>query len=496
MPPVNGLNILVKTDAINQDIISAIHNSYPEAVKQCKGIAKSFVGANRLQTSFNIWKWLKANIHYVKDVKGSQWVKLPNRFISDGSGDCKSYSLFTGAILGALNIPFSFRYTSYIPGSSIPTHIYVVTQDEKGQPIIIDGVYKAFNSQKAFEFNKDYPMNVSVLSGLEDNLYGISEDDYIGAVLSSCTPHEIRKAHRAITHINKKSGVYGPDDIEDIGSLKTAVKKVTKAVSKAVPLKQVASKVATAVKADTKKIVSAVKKVAEASPKIALAPARGAYLLLLKENVHGFATKVMQKRNDPALKNRWENLGGSFNELIKAAESGAKKKSIFGVGVVGATASLASAAAIIAALAPILGKGETAPGTPAADSSSGSKVATLIKKATPFVKLGTNLLGSKAKVKTVQTLIPSAAGSKKDRLTALVNKGKQTLQAQAASSQAAELKTSSGGSSYGGGSSSGSSYSAASPEATEQLQETEQPGSNNTLLLIGAAAFTLYLISQ
>ncbi len=493
MPPVNGLNTLVKADAINSDIISAIHNAYPTAVKQSKGIAKSFVGSNRLQTSFNIWKWLKSNIHYVKDIKGSQWVKLPNRFISDGSGDCKSYSLFTAGILGALGIPFSFRYTSYIPGSSIPTHIYVVTQDENGTPIIIDGVYKSFNSQKAFEFKKDYPMNVSVLSGFDDyQINGISDDDYIGAVLDTSTPAEIAAAYRAITCINNRSGVYGPGDVEDIGALKDVVKKVAKKV--AAPVKKVSQAVA-------KKVVTAVKKVAEAGTKVTLAPARGAYLLLLRINVHGFAGKVLQKKNDSALKNRWENLGGDFKELIKNAEVGAKKKSIFGVGDPATITALASASAIIAALAPILGKGEKVPATAAPDSASGSKVAALIQKATPFIKAGSLLKG---KVGTkVETLTKKAQAAKSSLpvVAPVPSKGGVFNKAKAAvtaAKSASNITTASGGSSYSptSYSSGGSSAGSQSETFETDIQPSETGSSSNMLLLVGLGIGLLALTSK
>lgn len=69
--------------------------------------------------------------------------------------------------------------------------------------------------------------------------------------------------------------------------------------------------------------------------KVSLAPVRGAFLSLLLLNFRGFATKIMAiERNQPELKKRlksqWENqLGGAYDELIKAAQKAENKKPFF-----------------------------------------------------------------------------------------------------------------------------------------------------------------------
>lgn len=103
----------------------------------------------------------------------------------------------------------------------------------------------------------------------------------------------------------------------------------------------------------------------------ALAAPRGAYLLLVKFNVFGFASylgKVLDK--DPVgLKKRWNNLGGNFTELKNAIASGRNRPAIFnknarinGIGIgaepVTTGVTLASAAAIIAQLADVLAAGK------------------------------------------------------------------------------------------------------------------------------------------
>jgi len=95
--------------------------------------------------------------------------------------------------------------------------------------------------------------------------------------------------------------------------------------------------------------------------KIALAPARGSFLLLVGLNFMGLATRLKKAFTERAdqTQNWWKNLGGNPNELLRKTEQGAKKKRLLGdeiefpsegqIGVVAAAPAAATAAA-----APIL----------------------------------------------------------------------------------------------------------------------------------------------
>jgi hypothetical protein len=125
--------------------------------------------------------------------------------------------------------------------------------------------------------------------------------------------------------------------------------------------KRTASKVVTpAAPKEKKKIVL----------KIALAPARGSFLLLVGLNFMGLATKLKTAFDNRAdeTQNWWKNLGGNPNELLRKVEQGAKKKRIAAtdvefnsegqIGVVATTAATASvtAAPILIKLAEFLSK--------------------------------------------------------------------------------------------------------------------------------------------
>lgn len=97
--------------------------------------------------------------------------------------------------------------------------------------------------------------------------------------------------------------------------------------------------------------------------KIALAPARGSFLLLVGLNFMGLATKLKKAFSEraDATQNWWANLGGNPNELLRKTEQGAKKKRLLGddvefasEGQIGVVATGTAAASVTAA--PILVK--------------------------------------------------------------------------------------------------------------------------------------------
>ena len=90
--------------------------------------------------------------------------------------------------------------------------------------------------------------------------------------------------------------------------------------------------------------------------RVALAPARGSFLLLVGLNFMGLATKLNDafKNKKDATNTWWSRLGGNTNELLRKVEQGAKKKRIFGDDQEGTMGVVPAAAASTAA--PILVK--------------------------------------------------------------------------------------------------------------------------------------------
>ena len=158
---------VVKRNATNSDLQSAIEAAIPTAVKQMKQRAQEFKGATEDETCKKIFDYLKNQINYKADGP-EQMVKLPSGLIRTRQGDCKSYSVFTSAVLTNLGIPHKLVYASYDPTDSTPTHIYVVTN--KG--CIIDAVYGKFNAEKKASNKKYKNMNISYISGIKPRRIG------------------------------------------------------------------------------------------------------------------------------------------------------------------------------------------------------------------------------------------------------------------------------------------------------------------------------------
>lgn len=156
--------------ATNEDIRNVIHKNFPKAVAQTKQFAKQFKGSDNKETAYNIWKFLRQHIFYQKDDENFQLVRLPSRFIAEKKGDCKSYSLCAAALLANNNLPVNFIYASYNRFNRTPSHVYVSTTDNNGNKIIVDGVWKFFNSEKKPQYKIIEPMEVQTLSGLNGGI--------------------------------------------------------------------------------------------------------------------------------------------------------------------------------------------------------------------------------------------------------------------------------------------------------------------------------------
>ena len=146
-----GQIITISASGTNQQLQRAIEAAVPAAVMQTKELSKKFKGLTDRQTALNIFNFLKTQIKYKAD-GDHQKVKLPSALLRTRVGDCKSYSLFTAAILTNLKIPYRFTYASYNPNNKEPEHIYVTTDSG----FIIDAVWGKFNSEKraAHKFNR------------------------------------------------------------------------------------------------------------------------------------------------------------------------------------------------------------------------------------------------------------------------------------------------------------------------------------------------------
>ena len=163
--PPTGRKVVRYERGLTKDIISVLVDTYLEHWREAKGLAEKLKADNVEETAFQIWGFISKVIEYRLDPEGEQLLKSPSRTIYDGFADCKAYSILAASLLRCLEIPHFFRFVDYVPGSQIPTHVYVVATDEKGAEIPIDACLPEFR-EKSFTFKKDVMTQISQLSGL------------------------------------------------------------------------------------------------------------------------------------------------------------------------------------------------------------------------------------------------------------------------------------------------------------------------------------------
>lgn len=162
---------LGNTTVIKNADLEDTMTSIPKVVKryghQAKMIADYLNRSNVYETCKTIWHWVYNHIAYRKDETGYEQLRTPARTFHDRKKgvDCDCYSIFISCILHHLNIPHILRITKYKENHF--QHIYPVVIHE-GKEIIMDCVVDAFDFEVPYSDNKDYPMELQVLSGLED----------------------------------------------------------------------------------------------------------------------------------------------------------------------------------------------------------------------------------------------------------------------------------------------------------------------------------------
>jgi hypothetical protein len=278
-----GQTILVKQNANNSELQRAIEAVIPAATKQAASIASRYKGKNEAETCKKIFDYLKNNINYKAD-GANQAVRLPSGLMRTAQGDCKSYSVFTSAILSNLGIPHKLVYASYDPKDPTPTHIYVMTNSG----CIIDAVYGKFNAEKKATYKKYKDMNISYISGMNKRRIGNMANNSIGR---SCGIGAVEGA----LEWAKRNGI----------NLSNS-QKIAIGAQKVLPL---------------------------------AIGGRGFVRNLIQKNAGGFATslnKLMidsrsQRQGQPAwdkmraIEMQWLNKGGNPNELYESISEGASK---------------------------------------------------------------------------------------------------------------------------------------------------------------------------
>ncbi len=123
---------------LNSDIIQCWQACYEKFKDQPRKLVSNLQERGTTdQKCQAIFAYMVDNTRYKLDKSGEQLIKSPARFLSDGCGDCKSYTMFIACCLHCLGIPCIVRFVNFDGGNQY-THVYPVAIDEYGDEIIMD----------------------------------------------------------------------------------------------------------------------------------------------------------------------------------------------------------------------------------------------------------------------------------------------------------------------------------------------------------------------
>ena len=313
-------------NAKTHDIIYSLCIAAPAAIKQAKQFnlpeVIGLTGGNLENDATITGKWIRNNVKYKIDSFENQNIQLPSALLKTNTGDCKSISLLFLAIMEAAGYNGGFRFAAY-RGKNF-THVYNFFEN-KNKLYTFDACIKDLKEHKTYTNIKDMKVNYLAGTPMMIDETGINRQP---------TAKELMQDDRVLA-------------INGIGKKKRF-----------------------------KKIKNFVNKVGKLTKTVALAPARGSFLLLVNLNFRALSKRLtkLKNKNENQFAEWWTKLGGDIDKLNKAIEKGSTKKPLFGSkkGVNGigvdfeymgepvtaatVTAAITSAAGIIAALNKLLKK--------------------------------------------------------------------------------------------------------------------------------------------
>lgn len=154
--PGTNTHIRVSNDANVAKIIALIMQANRISHPFTRRFARNLRGKNDLVTLRNVWSFVKENIRYKRDEPGAEVVKSPGELWDDKVGDCKSFSVMIGSLLGNLGYDYKYRVAFYNPDAPEQGHIYPVAILKDGTEVIVDAVYTRFNAEAKYWKAYDY----------------------------------------------------------------------------------------------------------------------------------------------------------------------------------------------------------------------------------------------------------------------------------------------------------------------------------------------------
>lgn len=145
----------------NRDVVFYVKKYYEQWREQPQEIVQNLDGMSRMEQCRYIFDYLLEHVQYVVDEPGSQLIKSPARLIADGTGDCKSMTIFIASCLHCLGIPHTIRFVNFDGGTQY-THVYPIAFGDDGDLIILDAVERDAKQQPIFNYARPFAKNKDI----------------------------------------------------------------------------------------------------------------------------------------------------------------------------------------------------------------------------------------------------------------------------------------------------------------------------------------------
>jgi hypothetical protein len=270
-----------KPNADTRDIINALARILPAATKQAEQFTFLRKTGDPINDALTVGRYVQNNFTYIKDGLLEQNIKTPGAMLATKTGDCKSFALFIAAVLSAWKYNNGLRFAGY-NGSGQPTHVYnfILTNENKIFTLdsCLPGLQESPNATIIEDMQVNHIAGVPVLNEISTGIYGRAE----------------RKARRQQRREDRQ------ERREERRENRQQRREEGRGFF-------------------------------QGAKKIALAPARGAFLLVLKANFRGLASRFAKVPAEK-LAGFWGKLGGDKNKLNAAINDGKNKKPLLGMG--------------------------------------------------------------------------------------------------------------------------------------------------------------------
>jgi len=272
-------------NADTKDILYSLNIAVPAAIAQAKQINfAEIIGINEntlpIDAGILIGNWIRKNVQYKLDPFNEQNIQLPSSVLRTKKSDCKSLSLLFLSICESLGYNAGFRFVSYKKGKPF-THVYNFICTNQNNYFTFDCCIHNLAENQNYKLKKD--MKVNYLAGTPV-MMGENTDSINKPSLQQLMKDDRYMSISGVDYIGRK---------KLFPKLKDKIKKGVKVIKT-----------------------------------IALAAARGPFLVLLDVNAFGLARKLaeVRQKNPKLFEEWWLKLGGKISSLNKAVDKGKGKK--------------------------------------------------------------------------------------------------------------------------------------------------------------------------